>query len=773
MTKHSGSGRSGSAAQTNRAKKPASAQARRLAFESLEHRRLLSSVGLNAISNVTLPAGTSIMVALNGSDPTSGKTVNFGVTTSNPTKVTPILMPQTNKSVQFNIAGLGTMTFQLFDNLTPGIATQIETLANSTNHVYNGDYIYRSDAGFVVQGGNILPTITDGQVTGQTTVNQVPSSVPSTVNDEFNPDLTYASAGSLGLAIPSPNGGSSEFFIGEGGASVQDSLDYSYSLFGFMTVNQAITVNGQATTVFQALEADSSSSETASGSGGDLLTPIKITSATVFTDTQNGVLVLKAPTGAAGSSYTVTVTASDGTNTPTTRTFTVNVVSNTATSAVTNPWASKTPAAPTSIAFQPQSGQGTATMTSANNSTTSKELQFLVSGVTIGDQVTVYADGVAIGSNVATSATQVVSTNGTTTLFDGTHTFTATETASNQSATWTDSKRNSRTDTANVDSLSSPGVQLQVFTSLAVTSTPAASATVGVANTYTVQTNAPGGDAVTVTPGTLPTGMQFSATTQTFTWTPTSSQANTALAFSASVSDSLGNAASIGPVDISVAAVLSPVQIPANSSLGGNVTVSFSGSQVEVYDNIANVLLSKVTFKSTDTFTVDCPAGQANSVSVVLPNSASAPLPQEVLVQGLSGSTNNHVTVVGTAGANTFTLAGSTVTANGLKTMIATVQKLTLNGGGGNDYYTLNSGAVPTSIIDTGGYNTLDFSHDTAGVTVNLSLDKGQAQSITPWNTTLSISGVINKLIGTAYADVLTGGPAATTEIVGGLGNDK
>ena len=66
----------------------------------------------------------------------------------------------------------------------------------------------------------------------------------------------------------------------------------------------------------------------------------------------------------------------------------------------------------------------------------------------------------------------------------------------------------------------------------------------------------------------------------------------------------------------------------------------------------------------------------------------------------------------------------------------------------------------------------MDFSHDTAGVTVNLGLDKGQAQSIAPWNTTLSIYGVINKLIGSAYADVLTGGPAATTEIVAGAGND-
>ena len=118
---------------------------------------------MNAISNVTLPAGTSIMVALNGSDP-SGKTVNFGVTTSDPTKVTPIVMPQTNKSVQFNINGLGTMTFQLFDNLTPNTASHIETLVN--DGFYNGDYIYRAQSGFVVQGGNDPPHDHQRAVTG-------------------------------------------------------------------------------------------------------------------------------------------------------------------------------------------------------------------------------------------------------------------------------------------------------------------------------------------------------------------------------------------------------------------------------------------------------------------------------------------------------------------------------------------------------------------------------------------------------------------------------
>ena len=296
---------------------------------------------------------------------------------------------------------------------------------------------------------------------------------------------------------------------------------------------------------------------------------------------------------------------------------------------------------------------------------------------------------------------------------------------------------------------------------LVVLAPPASSAQAGVPYTFIVQTNAPSGDTVTVTPVTLPAGMQFDGV-NTFTWTPTSAQVNTSPEFYATVSDSLGNTASIGPLNISVILGLAPIQIPVNSSLGGNVTVLFSGSQVLVYDNITKAVLSYTTFKSTDAVEIDCPAGQANSVLVLLPNSASAAIPKEVLVQGAAGSTNNQVTVVGTGGANTFTLAGGTVTANGLETQLANVQKLTLTGFGGNDYFTSIPAPCPP-VVDTGGYNTMDFSQDTAGVDVNLGLDKGQAQSIAPWNTTLSIYGTINKLIGSEYADVLTGGPAATT----------
>jgi cyclophilin family peptidyl-prolyl cis-trans isomerase len=731
-----------------------SAKKRRLGFEGLEHRQMLSTVGLNSISNVTLPAGTSVMVALNGTD--TGNTVQFGVTSSNSADVTPIVMPNSNPNLQFNIAGVGSMTFQLFQNLTPNTVSWIESLVNGD--LYNGDYIYRAETGSfaLIQGGNNPPQINSGA-----DVNPLPASVGSqtTIDEEFNPDLNYTTAGELAMARQSgPNTSSTEFFVTDGATR---SLDYAYTLFGFMTSGQS---------VLTALDAEPT---TANSDGIHYLnTPIKITSASILsdTDTQNGVLMLRAPTTASGS-YTVSVTAYDGTNTPTTQTFTVNVETDTAigTSGVTtNPWASQAPAPPTGVTFQPGAGQGTSTFTSLNNSSTSTELSFLVSGVTVGDAVTLYADGAAIGTADATSTSVTITTNGTSTLTAGSHTFTATETKLGVAVT--DNGDNSLSESANVDSYDSPAVQVQVVTSLSVTSTPATSAKVGQAYTYIVETNAPSGDTFTVTPVTKPSGMTFDSTTNTFTWTPTSAEVNTAPAFSASVTDSLGHTATIGPVDIAVSAGVPPTTIPANSA-GGDVTVLFSGNQVLVYDNIKKQVLTSSVFDSTDSVTINATAGQANSVLIIVPGSSNDPLPENVTVNG-AGSTNNQVTVFGASGTNNFLLNGTTASDNGLVTNMSSVQKVTLAGMSGNSYYTLTNSSEAAWVVDTGGYNTLDFSHDTAGVDVNLGLDKGQAQMIAPWSNTLSIDGVIDELIGSEFNNVLTGGPAATTLIRSGEGNN-
>ena len=350
-------------------------------------------------------------------------------------------MPSTNKTVQMNIAGMGNVDFQLFDNLTPTTASHIETLVN--DGFYNGDYIYRAQNGFVLQGGNDPPTVNNGNG-----VNKLPSGVSSTINEEFNPELAYTGAGSLAMARQStPSTSGTEFFITESEAdqSTRDALDYSYTLFGFQTADPIAT--GGSQTIDQSLQA--LPTETSSGFSY-LNTPVKINSASIITDTQNGVLMLRAPDGVTGT-FTVTVTASDGTNTPISQTFTVNVVADPTAGEVANPWAGQTPAAPTGLTFQAQAGKGTSTTTTAlNNSSSTKELQFLVSGTTAGDNVTVYANGVAIGTTQATGASTTVTSNGAFDLADGNYTFTDTQTAPNQSASWTDSGGSSRTETANV-----------------------------------------------------------------------------------------------------------------------------------------------------------------------------------------------------------------------------------------------------------------------------------------------------------------------------------
>ena len=197
-------------------------------------------------------------------------------------------------------------------------------------------------------------------------------------------------------------------------------------------------------------------------------------------------------------------------------------------------------AAPSSLVYMPMTGQGTATVTSANNSGGPQDMQFDVGGITSGNQVMVYVDGTLIGSVSAAAATTSVTTEGSYTIPNGLHTFTATQ--------------SSGTDT----SPASSGIQVNVFHGLSVTSTVPATAQVGVPYTYTVATNAPTTtgfvDAVTVTPGSEPAGMTFDSSTQTFSWTPTAAEVTSAQSFSATVTDTAGNSTPIGPISITVSA---------------------------------------------------------------------------------------------------------------------------------------------------------------------------------------------------------------------------
>ncbi len=97
----------------------------------------------------------------------------------------------------------------------------------------------------------------------------------------------------------------------------------------------------------------------------------------------------------------------------------------------------------------------------------------------------------------------------------------------------------------------------------------------------------------------------------------------------------------------------------------------------------------------------------------------------------------------------------------------------------GDTVYTYqdSSGQSATNIVDDGGVDTLDFSAVSVPVTVNLtpgaysSVGKTTAGTSTLANLTTSLDAVIEKVIGTAAADILQGN-LANNSFTGGAGDD-
>jgi Ca2+-binding RTX toxin-like protein len=118
------------------------------------------------------------------------------------------------------------------------------------------------------------------------------------------------------------------------------------------------------------------------------------------------------------------------------------------------------------------------------------------------------------------------------------------------------------------------------------------------------------------------------------------------------------------------------------------------------------------------------------------------------------------LTVSAGAGDNTLSVRGTPL-ARGVVTLI---------GGAGSNTYALAVQDSAIRIVTVSGRDTLDFSAASAGVTVDLSQERGQTQQIGGGNNTLALKGSIAELIGTPYDDVLIGNDAGN--ILRGLGGN-
>ena len=285
--------------------------------ESLEGRALMAY--LAPIGTVNSPTTLGYQVPLDGGA-TNPQT--YTVTSDNPAVKATIAQGQfltinvTHASSGANDPSFtGSMTYQLFEDLTPNTVAMIEKLVSQgfyTNKIFHRVAPnFPGPTDFIIQGGSV-----NGNGTGS--VNQPGFPFP----DEFNQQLAFTNtganqpndvAGQLAMANAGDDTNDSQFFVT---TSDPRSLDFNHTIFGQL-------VDGWQTVT--------SMTQVARGGtdGNTPLSPITITSATLSNTSPDGVVHIDTTNAAAGQSANITVTATDPSdNTKAIQTFRVNVTPN-------------------------------------------------------------------------------------------------------------------------------------------------------------------------------------------------------------------------------------------------------------------------------------------------------------------------------------------------------------------------------------------------------------------------------------------------------------
>ncbi len=256
-----------------------------------------STPSMASIGNVNVGIGSPLMIPVDAYDP-NGNPLTITVTSSNPGLLTSEVLSG-NRSWKLSVENYGDMVFELFEDMAPRPAGRVIELTQSG--FYNGAPFHRTANNFVIQGGD--PVKQDG--TGGSTLGDF--------DDQFNLNLQHNRTGVLSYAKSTDDTNDSQFFITEG---AQRFLNFNHSIFGQLVEGEAVR---------EAI----SNVPVNNTSQNRPLTPVIITSASVFTDNENGVIMLK-PTGTGAGTATITVTVTDTEGNSTSQTFQATVVQDTA-----------------------------------------------------------------------------------------------------------------------------------------------------------------------------------------------------------------------------------------------------------------------------------------------------------------------------------------------------------------------------------------------------------------------------------------------------------
>ncbi len=275
------------------------------------------SVTLPSPGTQSVSAGAPLNVALNGSD-SAGDAVSYTVSVDNSgltnasvssPQLTAAVMPSSNSTMTIAVTGTnsdgttfaGNMVFSLFNNYVSNAVNSITKLVNEG--FYNGLQFFRVINTFMGQTGS--PT-NNGQGGSGTSF-----------DDDYNSNLQFTGPGILALANSGANTNSSQFFI----TSPEETSPYTSGNFRYTIIGYLVSGSNILTDIMNVPVTTNSTT-----GFPDPNNPVTMTSVTLRTDNQDGVLQLSAPTGTTGTA-TVTVTATstaDG-GASTSTTFTVNV----------------------------------------------------------------------------------------------------------------------------------------------------------------------------------------------------------------------------------------------------------------------------------------------------------------------------------------------------------------------------------------------------------------------------------------------------------------
>ncbi len=254
-----------------------------------------STPSIAALPNVSVGIGSPLHIPIDAYDP-NGNPLTITVTSSNPNLLSAQVLSG-NRSLRLSTQGFGDMVFELFEDKAPVPAGRVIAMAQSG--FYDSSVFHRVINNFVIQGGDAE----NGNGTGGSTLGDF--------DDQFHLDLQHNRTGMLSYAKSSDDTNDSQFFITEG---PQRFLDFNHSVFGQLVEGEAIR---------EAI------SNTATNSSDRPLTDVVINTATIFTDNENGVILLKA-SGTGTGTATITVTVSDTEGNSTSQAFQATVIQDTA-----------------------------------------------------------------------------------------------------------------------------------------------------------------------------------------------------------------------------------------------------------------------------------------------------------------------------------------------------------------------------------------------------------------------------------------------------------